>query len=117
MQSELKRHQADRRFTVPSEWTLAYTYNCAAFGGSGNFVVDGYNSDGHWTSVVRASMSSEPRDVPARPFTLTRERSTSASTVNAAGQSPYCPSRQRTIRPGKPLSRQLSVRRAPWSVS
>ena len=33
-------------FTVPSEWTLAYTYNCAAFGGSGNFVVYGYNSDG-----------------------------------------------------------------------
>ena len=33
-------------FTVPSEWTLAYTYNCAAFGGSGNFIVTGYNSDG-----------------------------------------------------------------------
>ena len=33
-------------FTVPSEWTLAYTYNCAAFGSTGNFLVEGYNSDG-----------------------------------------------------------------------
>lgn len=44
------------QFTVPSGakgWTLAWTYNCAAFGSSGNFVVNiqGYGSAANTTDL------------------------------------------------------------------
>lgn len=33
-------------FTVPDEWVLAYSYDCSAMGGQGNFQVDISNADG-----------------------------------------------------------------------
>lgn len=33
-------------FTAPSEWTLSYTFNCSGAGGTGNFIVYTYSSDG-----------------------------------------------------------------------
>jgi len=33
-------------FTVPDEWTLAYTFDCSSFGQAGNFQVYTYGADG-----------------------------------------------------------------------
>jgi hypothetical protein len=33
-------------FSVSSEWTLAWSYNCGSFGSRGNFIVSIYSSDG-----------------------------------------------------------------------
>jgi len=38
--------QTTGTFTVPSEWALTYNYDCSSFGGTGNFIVSVYDSDG-----------------------------------------------------------------------
>lgn len=40
------------KFGAPGEWTLTYTYDCAAFGYPGNFIVAVVGSDGMPNPVV-----------------------------------------------------------------
>ena len=35
-----------QKFTASGDWDLVWTYNCAAFGDGGNFIVDVKNGDG-----------------------------------------------------------------------
>lgn len=38
--------KSTQTFSVPQEWSLAWTYDCSSFGQTGNFIVSVYNSDG-----------------------------------------------------------------------
>jgi hypothetical protein len=53
-------------FAVPAEWTLAYSYDCAAFGYAGNFAVTEYKATGSMVDVLVNELGDKGSDTSAQ---------------------------------------------------
>jgi hypothetical protein len=40
------------KFTASGDWTISYTYDCASFGTSGNFIISVFNESGGYEDVA-----------------------------------------------------------------
>ena len=51
-----------KKFTAAAEWVIAWSYNCASFGGSGNFSVSVYNGDGSLSDIAVNELGAKGSD-------------------------------------------------------